>query len=136
MDEISYIDPHELKPVHEEGERQFYTKHVDEIVESMLEEVSFGVQRGWSGRPLLVLQHPDGTLQALTGSHRITAARKAEIPAIPCYLIELENYSGEEWAQELADERIGHNDQDRLNLIKQSGDEIAIAIMYDELRVL
>ena len=133
--DIEQIDPYDLTPVHERGERQFYGRHFEELVESMEEEVSFGLKRGWGReRPLLVLAHPDGKLQALTGSHRIAAAREVGLASIPCYILYLEEHADEEWAQALSIENWGHNDIDRMALIRQSGDEVAIAIMNRELQ--
>ena len=41
---------------------------------------------GWKGRPLLVYSTPTG-YQAISGSHRIAAARRAELQSIPCVVI-------------------------------------------------
>lgn len=53
------------------------------LVESMRHE-------GWVGRPVLALSDPSQGLRALTGSHRIAAARVAGV-AVPALVIEQED---------------------------------------------
>lgn len=54
--------------------------HLNELIESMEEN-------GWNGRPLLVVDC-GGEYSALTGSHRIAAARKAELDEVPCAIVD------------------------------------------------
>jgi hypothetical protein len=58
----------------------------DRLIESMRRD-------GWQGRPLLVVEFEDGTLRALTGSHRYDAAKKAPLADIPCYVISASRWS-------------------------------------------
>lgn len=85
---------------------------------------------GWSGRPLLVFEDDDGYV-AWTGCHRIAAAIYAELSTVPCYvldaaqLVPLGVSAGE-----------GHaSDHDRLEIIRQLGDDDAIQIMWAETQL-
>ncbi|APU88970.1 hypothetical protein Rctr197k_173 [Virus Rctr197k] len=70
------VSPHRVDPPHSvKNEGKF-----NQLVESM--QLS-----GWNGRPVLVYRS-GGALQALTGSHRIAAARTAGLPRIPVVFIE------------------------------------------------
>lgn len=44
-------------------------------------------RNGWLGRPLLVLAEDDGVYQALTGSHRLAAARVVGLSNIPAIIL-------------------------------------------------
>src|SRR5215472_6241730 len=85
-------------------------------------------ENGWTGRPLLVIQRADLSYQAWTGSLRIAAARAAGLETIPCYVID------ETQLPEGIDAQYGE-DSDRLNAIRQTGDDHAIQIMWEEGRV-
>jgi ParB-like nuclease family protein len=69
---ITCLDPKVVQPPHEPREREKYRK----LVASMR-------RGGWRGRPLLVIETSPGRFQALTGSHRIAAARDAGLASIP-----------------------------------------------------
>lgn len=77
---------------------------------------------GWVGRPILV--HDDGNgYHAWTGSHRIAAAREAEVLVpVVCVTGEIERRS-----EECAD------DDDRLAVLIDAEDEEAAAIMRAEI---
>lgn len=67
--EVRWIDPRDLvpaHPAHDEG-------RLEELVASMDE-------RGWDGMPILTA----GTYVGVTGAHRIEAARRVGLDAIPC----------------------------------------------------
>lgn len=42
---------------------------------------------GWVGRPILLLPRRGNKYQALTGSHRYAAAKKAGLKKIPCVIL-------------------------------------------------
>lgn len=110
------LSPHEIRPLH--GVTNLRQR--DELVEDMNES-------GWRGRPLIVIEGKTG-YQAWTGSHRIAAAIEANLATVPCYVI----------PQELIDkysDGLGLvADHDRLNLIRKTGDDTAIRLMWLENR--
>ncbi len=109
------------------------TWKLDKLIESMKD-------RGWQGRPILVVSNDDG-LTAITGNHRLMAAIWAGLDAIPAYVMDvhdhipgLDGYCGvcgiSCWVEGLLE---SWNDGLRLDAIKQSGDEEAIKIMRAEI---
>jgi ParB-like chromosome segregation protein Spo0J len=110
---IESIDPEEINPLHEER----YQTKLDELVDDMKEN-------GWNGRPLLVIKRVSGGYQGWTGSHRIAAAREAELPVVPCYVVHerdlIERDLDPDWHVE---------DYERLNILREFGDEEAISLM-------
>ena len=89
---------------------------VDEIQASM-------ARNGWEGRPLLACDY-DGEICALTGSHRIAAARGADVE-IPVMVVVL---SKEQM------ERVWEGFQeDRLAILLETGNADAIALMQREI---
>jgi hypothetical protein len=71
-DRIDLIDPRMIRPFHEE----MVPEHTKKIAASM-------TRFGWKGRPLVVMELRNGTIKALTGSHRLRAARLAGLPEVP-----------------------------------------------------
>lgn len=69
MDTV-WISPWAITPRHEVRDRG----KLASLAEAMAED-------GWQGRPLLVID--DAVPFALTGSHRIAAAREAELQEVP-----------------------------------------------------
>jgi hypothetical protein len=115
---IISIDPGEIQPLHEVVRvRQGALK---ELVDDMKEN-------GWHGRPLLVIDRESGYL-AWTGNHRIAAAKKAGLAAVPCYVL------GEgELISRGFDPIRGHvMDYERLEILRKIGDEQAIRLMWLE----
>ena len=115
---IIEIDPRAIKPLHEPRQPHL----LDELAADMREN-------GWQGRPLLVISRRDG-YHAWTGSHRIVAAIKAELEAVPCYALD-----------EAAllpfgvDATWGHvEDRERFEILRKIGDETAIHLMWQENR--
>jgi hypothetical protein len=88
------------------------------------------VKNGWTGRPILAIEN-DGAAFALTGSHRIAAAKKAgiDIPVI---------YVDETAAQtELRDgtflfDNIGAGDDRVADMLREAGDARAADLMEME----
>lgn len=72
VDRITWISPRDVTPFHEEID----PSHTRTLASNM-------AKNGWKGRPIVVMDLPDGTLKALTGSHRVRAAVEAKLPEIP-----------------------------------------------------
>ena len=70
------VNPHEVEPPHEVKNQDKYAR--------LVEDMRAG---GWQGRPILAYMS-GGSMQALTGSHRIAAAREAGLAVVPVVLIE------------------------------------------------
>lgn len=77
---------------------------------------------GWVGLPVLVWR--DG--EALTGSHRIAAARITGV-TVETYVLSVED------EDVIYDLETASDDEDRLRAIEQTGDPTAIAIMRAEV---
>jgi hypothetical protein len=97
---------------------------------------------GWTGRPVLAMPLADG-IQALTGSHRLAAAREAQLDTVPVYVLDTSAHvtggdgrcvlCEETCAVELLGDMYG-DDYDRMGLIMQIGDEDAIRLMDTEIK--
>ncbi len=98
------------------------------------------VEHGWTGRPILAIDNGNGYI-ALTGSHRIAAARAAGLDEIPVYAIDgtchiLATNGGCTicgkvcWIAAAVEAR---DDDDREAAIEMSGDKDAIALMTEEM---
>lgn len=74
--QIEYLDPEDIQPPHEVQDEE----KVEQLAASMREAAD-----GWVGRPLVVWR-AHGVCQALTGSHRLAAARLV-MSAIPCLIL-------------------------------------------------
>lgn len=96
-------------------------------------------KHGWQGRPVLALRWGNLT-QAITGSHRIAAAKKAGVN-IPVYVLDVSAHvkaadgrcvvCGETcWVDEAVE---AYDDYERLEAVKRSGDEYAICLMEQEV---
>lgn len=77
--------------------------------------------RGWIGRPLVAVPAVTG-LQALTGSHRLAAARKAGMKEIPVYVIDTAGRPVD----------VPGDDRTWLGLVARLGDPEATEIMRQE----
>ena len=109
---IADIDPWEIVPLH--GPRLDYHDLTDDMLGN-----------GWQGRPLLVIERDEDYL-AWTGSHRIAAARDAELVTIPCYVIADTDAGDSSWAIQ---------DWERLEILCGLGDQDAIELMSQENKV-
>lgn len=75
MDEqVEWLAPEDVEPPHEIKD------------EAKLAEIIASMQKGWFGRPLVVLRL-GRVYKAITGSHRIAAAREV-LDAIPCLVLD------------------------------------------------
>jgi ParB-like chromosome segregation protein Spo0J len=107
-----------LTPLHEPRE----IEHVRNLADDMKEN-------GWIGRPLLVIERESDFL-AWTGSHRIAAAKLAGLKTIPCYVVQESELTSRGFQAEH-----GHvMDYERLEILKEVGNEVAIHIMWQENR--
>ena len=87
------------------------------------------MENGWTGRPLLVIDRGNGYL-AWTGSHRIEAARRADLQAVPCYVVDESKL-----IKHGVDAAGGHvQDFERLDILIKVGDAGAISLMWLERR--
>jgi hypothetical protein len=76
VDDVSCLPPSSIRPVHE-------PKDPD-----LLELITLSMREGgWLGRPLLVVQEAAG-YQALTGSHRLAAAKAAGLGTVPAIVLQ------------------------------------------------
>jgi ParB-like chromosome segregation protein Spo0J len=116
-DDTTMIAPEDLRPLHAAHDKR------------KLNSLALDMRKhGWRGRPLLVIQRQEAYI-AWTGSHRIAAAMKAGLEAVPCYVVQEDQLQGE------VDAVWGHvEDWERLKAIRQTEDETAIHIMWLEGR--
>lgn len=91
---------------------------VEAIAESMR-------KNGWFGRPILVEDEDASETQAFTGTHRIAAAKHAGIEPEVYSLVNGKTDIGALMFDCL-------DDEDRIKVINQGGDETAIEIMAQE----
>jgi ParB-like chromosome segregation protein Spo0J len=111
------IPPEDLRPLH--------AVHDERKLNSLASDMR---KHGWRGRPLLVIQRQEAYF-AWTGTHRIAAAMKAGLEAVPCYVVQEDQLQGE------VDANWGHvEDRERLKAIRQTEDATAIRIMWLEGR--
>lgn len=75
------VDPWRIEPPHVVKNERKYS----ELAAAMQES-------GWNGRPVLVYMS-GGAYQAITGSHRIAAAREAGLERVPVLLIENQDFA-------------------------------------------
>jgi hypothetical protein len=79
---------------------------------------------GWQGRPLLAVETVQG-IQALTGSHRLAAARKAGLSTVPVYVITV--------SERDAKFLLRGDDHKRLYLLELLGLKDAAQLMIEEI---
>lgn len=118
----------EIVPLHEARDAEKLAAMTDDMA-----------LRGWTGRAILAIDTGDG-FAALTGSHRIAAAKAAGLEEIPVYAIDIsEHVVGDDgdcevcgadcWVAALAE---GSDDDDRRAALERSGDAVAVALMAEE----
>jgi ParB-like nuclease domain. len=118
VDLIASIDPEEIEPLHEVRIKALF----DDLTASMKEN-------RWQGRPLLVIER-ESDYVAWTGSHRIAAAIEAGLSLVPCYVLD-----ERELLKRGFHPVIGHvTDYERLEILRNIGDEAAIHLMWQEGR--
>lgn len=76
LGDIVCLAPGLIRPIHEPRDPKLFGR----LLRSMRE-------RGWLGRPLLVVPAVLGVYQALTGSHRLAAALEAGLDTIPAIVL-------------------------------------------------
>ncbi len=131
QERISKHPPRHIRPLNLTGHNAVSKEHLDELTDRM--KVS-----GWVGRPLLGARDEDGELQALTGSHRLSAADAAGLSEVP--IIELDSeelltaakeagfdgiHSMEDFAKKIEDE-------DKVAVMKRLRDPLVDELMRRE----
>jgi len=112
------VDPRRLVPVNEVR----HPRSVERLIKAFLDV-------GWMGPPILAVDQGNGW-QALTGSHRIAAAREIEMK-VPVYYVDSELL---EKFNEHSDRSIleAIDDDERLEMLREIGDPYALEIMKAE----
>lgn len=103
---------------------------------ALLDELKHSMsQRGWYGRPLLVLKRKDGTYQAITGSHRLAAASSLGLD-VPVYVLEPPEFG---WDRKGDREQLiweslelAVDNADAMSSLMKIGDGSAIQLMREE----
>ena len=86
---------------------------------------------GWQGRPILAVRQADGALMAITGSHRIDAARRVGVTPDVLIIDDVTMSDGTELSVALDACR---DDDDRLRVLREAdADEDAVALMAAEI---
>ena len=114
-----FINPSSIKPLNKVEDRKKY----NEILESMKQE-------GWQGRPILAYEE-NGKTKALTGSHRIYAARKAGID-VPVVMVKPESLNYEDYSGSFTTFKDAIDDQRVFNWLNKAGDYKAAYLMHLE----
>lgn len=107
------IKASEISPLHEVEDQE----HLSALIASLY-------RKGWIGRPILATAL-DGEIIALTGSHRIAAARHNDME-VPVYLVTL--------TAKQVDRCLNGFQDDRQTVISESGDAAAIALFEQEMQ--
>lgn len=89
--------------------------------------------RGWSGRPVLAYRDDSGAVFALTGSHRIAAARAADID-VPIVLVSDASMQQVDEIGRYLPEIAGKDDNDLLQFFENAGDKRSAELMRLEVR--
>jgi hypothetical protein len=89
--------------------------------------------RGWSGRPLLAYRDDSGAVFALTGSHRLAAARAADID-VPIALVSDASMQHVDEIGRYLPEIAGRDDDDVLQFLENAGDKRSAELMRLEVR--
>lgn len=106
------IDPCKISPLHGIEDNDLLAQ----LIRSMYRD-------GWDGRPLLATMYK-GEVCALTGSHRIHAARHVNRFEVPYYLVSM--------TEEQAERCFEGFQSDRLMVVRETGDADAIALFEQE----
>jgi hypothetical protein len=109
---ITHVKATEISPLHDVEHQDLYAQLVTSLY-----------RNGWMGRPILAAEL-DGEICALTGSHRIAAARHNDMD-VPVYLVKLSRRQIDRCLEGFQD--------DRLAVIQETGDAAAIALFELEL---
>ena len=124
FDEIQvFIEPKRIEPPHGVEDKQ----KLSNLVNSMSKE-------GWKGRPILAYDVGRG-IEALTGSHRIAAARKAGLDEIPVVMVDerIGNYVDDAGDSII---EVSRRDSDEIaDYLREFGDENAADLMSIESRL-
>lgn len=116
------IEARRIQPPHGVKDKVKYQALVDRMTET----------GEWIGRPLLAYDFGNGGKFALTGSHRLAAAKEAGVDVPVKYVHEsVENYKNKDgkYLQDV----VGYGDEDVHAFLKNSGDKEASALMKAEI---
>ncbi len=116
MGRNAFLYPDEITSLHPARNKTL----LNQLIADML-------KNGWQSRPLLVIERESDYL-AWTGSHRIAAAKIAELDHVPCYVLS----EGELTSKGFDAERGHVEDHERLVILRKVGDAMAIRIMWQE----
>ena len=114
-----YAEPSEVRPFHEVRD----SAKLEKLVKAMEEN-------GWVGRPLLAIDKGNEGFEALTGSHRLEAAKKAGLDEIPLVTIEDGMLDANEW-EKLLD---ASDDWQRAEILREAGADRAADLMDAEVK--
>lgn len=90
---------------------------------------------GWVGRPVLVWKDESGGLFSITGSHRIAAARLADIE-VPVRYVDADLFAQQLEKDGLSPEDlIGSGDENLADFFLRAGDMESAALMFQEVRL-
>jgi phage-related protein (TIGR01555 family) len=103
------ISPHKIKEVNKITNKAKF----EELVDKMKKE-------GWQGRPILVLEK-NGKFDAITGSHRLFAAREAKLNNVPTITIKESN--NKEHRELWNDLEKSTDDDNKIRIVKELYDE-------------
>ncbi len=116
FEDVELFDPNNIEPPHEVRD----DKKLDSLVHRMEEE-------GWVGRPILMYDTGQAN-QALTGSHRIAAARKAGIE-IPILKVDEDVLNYEDENGDTISEIVYRDADEIAEFLKKAGDNDASELM-------
>ena len=118
------MDPWMIVPPHEVRDKGKLTA----LTEAMGRE-------GWQGRPLLCYRVGDATA-ALTGSHRIAAARAADLVMVPVRYVDQVALGGRwGWGEDVCLDGIRLTDDEELAVaLRKGGDTLAAELMDAEVK--
>jgi len=124
-DRTEYVERWVVSPVHSATDRA----RLADLAASMRGD-------GWQGRPLLVYVDHTGEYQALTGSHRLAAAKLAGLDEVPVVVLAADVCAR---AIELAADEYGGDlldcieDDGRERVLREAGDLVAADLMAAEI---
>jgi hypothetical protein len=95
---------------------------------SLVEDMN---EHGWRGRPILVYADASGATHALTGSHRLAAAKKAGI-TVPVHYVSDEAIGHEDVRGDYLQDVAGSGDDRVADFLRDAGDEDSARLVEQE----
>lgn len=120
------IDPKRIVPLH-----KIKRKRDLRLLTAVMRE------EGWTERPLLVELVRPGVYQAWTGTHRLTAAKRARLRRVPVLLVDLWKWVQRYGPYEtLAVDHVKNcEDEEKWMLLLWAGDKLAANLMREEVEI-